>query len=94
MSAVENVELPLLVNSMKSKPARQRALAVLEQVGLGAWTRHKPAELSGGQRQRVTIVRALANEPAIISTDEPTGDRDSQTADEVMSLMRELNQAN
>ncbi len=91
LSAVENVELPLLVSGMKPKPARQQALAALAQVGLEPWASHKPAELSGGQRQRVTIARALVNRPAIVWADEPTGDLDSETADEVLRLMRELN---
>lgn len=94
LTAVENVELPLLVSGTRQRDARRRALEVLEQVGLGQWADHKPAELSGGQRQRVTIARALVNQPAIVWADEPTGDLDSQTADEVMALMRELNQAN
>jgi putative ABC transport system ATP-binding protein len=92
LSAVENVELPLLVSGVKPKAARQRAMAILERVGLGQWAHHKPAELSGGQRQRVTIARALVNEPAIVWADEPTGDLDSETADDIMDLMRELNQ--
>jgi putative ABC transport system ATP-binding protein len=92
LSAVENVELPLLVSGVKAGQARRRALEGLEMVGLTDWARHRPAELSGGQRQRVTIARALVNEPAIIWADEPTGDLDSETADEVMCLMEELNE--
>lgn len=91
LSAVENVELPLLVSGTAPGEARQRAQAMLERVGLGAWATHKPAQLSGGQRQRVTIARALVNDPAIIWADEPTGDLDSQTADDIMSLMQQLN---
>jgi putative ABC transport system ATP-binding protein len=93
LSAVENVELPLLVSGVKPKEARRRALEVVEQVGLTRWAGHRPAELSGGQRQRVTIARALANSPAIVWADEPTGDLDSETADEVLGLMRQLNQS-
>jgi putative ABC transport system ATP-binding protein len=92
LSAVENVELPLLVSGIKPKAARERAQAILARVGLREWTAHRPAELSGGQRQRVTIARALVNEPAIVWADEPTGDLDTHTADEIMDLMRELNQ--
>ncbi len=91
LSAVENVELPLVVSGVGGKEARQRALAALERVGLRDWAGHRPAQLSGGQRQRVTIARALVNEPAIVWADEPTGDLDSKTADEIMALMRRLN---
>jgi putative ABC transport system ATP-binding protein len=94
LSAVENVELPLLVSGVKAGEARRQALEGLELVGLADWARHRPAELSGGQRQRVTIARALVNRPAIIWADEPTGDLDSETADEVMSLMERLNREN
>jgi ABC-type lipoprotein export system ATPase subunit len=94
LTAVENVELPLLVSGVKAREARSRALEGLEMVGLTDWARHRPAELSGGQRQRVTIARALVNQPAIIWADEPTGDLDSETADEVMALMEELNEKN
>jgi putative ABC transport system ATP-binding protein len=94
LSAVENTELPLLVSGVGTRDARERAMAVLEHVGLVDWASHRPAELSGGQRQRVTIARALVNEPAIVWADEPTGDLDSHTADEVMELMRDLNKRN
>ncbi len=91
LSAVENVELPLVVSGVNTKEARERAMRVLELVRLKEWAAHKPAELSGGQRQRVTIARALVNEPAIVWADEPTGDLDSETADEIMHLMQDLN---
>jgi len=91
LSAVENVELPLLVSGVKPKASRERSMAILARVGLEQWAHHKPAELSGGQRQRVTIARALVNEPAIVWADEPTGDLDSETADDIMGLMQELN---
>ncbi|MBA3470275.1 MAG: ABC transporter ATP-binding protein [Herpetosiphonaceae bacterium] len=91
LSAVENVELPLLVSGSKPAEARRRAQEALDQVGLAQQGGQKPGELSGGQRQRVTIARALANRPAIVWADEPTGDLDSETADEVMRLMRRLN---
>ena len=73
------------------KEARRKALDALELVGLRDWAEHVPDELSGGQRQRVTIARALVNNPAIVWADEPTGDLDSENADEIMALMRQLN---
>jgi putative ABC transport system ATP-binding protein len=91
LSAVENVELPLLVSGTPPREGRERATAALKRVGLDEWSTHKPAELSGGQRQRVTIARALVNDPAIVWADEPTGDLDTKTADDIMSLMQELN---
>ena len=91
LSAVENVELPLLVAGVSSKVARRKALDALELVGLREWAEHVPDELSGGQRQRVTIARALVNNPAIVWADEPTGDLDSENADEIVGLMRKLN---
>lgn len=91
ISAVENVELPLLVAGVRPGVARKRALAVLEQVGLVDRADHRPAELSGGQRQRVTIARALVNDPAIVFADEPTGALDSKAADDILALMRTLN---
>lgn len=94
LSAVENIELPLLVSGVKASEARSRSQEVLALVGLTDWATHRPAELSGGQRQRVTIARALVNQPAIIWADEPTGDLDSETADEVMSLMEKFNEEN
>jgi putative ABC transport system ATP-binding protein len=91
LTAVENVELPLLVARMSAKQARRRALEALDMVGLADWAGHVPDELSGGQRQRATIARALVNEPAIVWADEPTGDLDSENADEITELMRSLN---
>jgi putative ABC transport system ATP-binding protein len=91
LSAVENVELPLLIARVPARQARRQALAALELVGLGERAAHVPDELSGGQRQRVTIARALVNEPAIVWADEPTGDLDSENAEEVVALMRTLN---
>jgi putative ABC transport system ATP-binding protein len=92
LSVVENVELPLLVSGARPAGARQRALEEIERIGLGAHSAKKPAELSGGQQQRVAIARALVNEPAIVWCDEPTGNLDSRTADEIMNLLCALNQ--
>jgi putative ABC transport system ATP-binding protein len=91
LTAVENVELPLLVSRVPAKEARAKALAALDLVGLGERAAHLPDELSGGQRQRVTIARALVNDPAIVWADEPTGDLDSENAEEIVVLMRRLN---
>jgi len=92
LSAVENVELPLLVSGVAAKEARRKAMEALEVVHLVPWASHRPSELSGGQRQRVTIARALVNNPAIVWGDEPTGDLDSQNANEIMDLLAHLNQ--
>ena len=92
ITAVENVELPLLVSNVSPGEARRRAIAALEQVGLGNRAHHRPAELSGGQRQRVTIARSLVNNPAIVWADEPTGNLDSKAAQDILDLMRQLNQ--
>ena len=94
LSAVENVELPLLVSGTSAPEARTRAMDALGIVGLTEWAAHRPAQLSGGQRQRVTIARALVNNPTIVWADEPTGDLDSRTAGEIMDLMVELNEKN
>ncbi len=91
LSAVENVELPLLVLGVKPRMARERARELLAQVGLTKRERHRPAELSGGQRQRVAIARALVTQPEIVWADEPTGNLDSEAANDVMDLLGELN---
>ena len=92
LTAVENVEMPLLLSGMRPGEARRRAAEALEALSLGDWARHRPAQLSGGQRQRVTIARALVNNPTIVWGDEPSGDLDSTTADQIMSLMERLNE--
>ncbi len=91
LSAVENVELPLIVSGVNPREARKRALEALETVSLRHIANNRPGQLSGGQRQRVTIARALVNEPEIVWADEPTGALDSKTADEIMGLMEQLN---
>ncbi len=91
LSAVENVELPLLMANVKPGSARKRALEALTLVGLADEAPKRPAEMSGGQQQRVTIARALANEPAIVWADEPTGNLDSENATEIINLLTKLN---
>lgn len=91
LSALENVELTLLLAGASPRVARQRALDALDLVGLVDRAGHVPEQLSGGERQRVTIARALVNDPAIVWADEPTGDLDSETAEQVTQLMRRLN---
>ena len=91
LSALENVELPLVLAGVGQAEARKRAAEKLAQVGLGDRLHHKPAELSGGEQQRVAVARSLANDPAIVWTDEPTGNLDSENAREVMDLLVRLN---
>ena len=90
-SAVKNVEIPMIYARKPKKERRQRALVLLEKVGLGQRFEHMPNELSGGQRQRVAIARAIVNEPAILLADEPTGNLDPTNSWEIMSLLKEAN---
>ena len=89
-NALRNVELPLIYAGLPSDERKQVALDVLAQVGLGDRVHHKPNEMSGGQRQRVAIARALATSPSIILADEPTGNLDSRTGEEILALFRSL----
>ena len=91
LSAQKNVELPLLLSDMSAAERGKRAKIALELVGLGDRARHKPNELSGGQQQRVAIARALVSDPLLLICDEPTGDLDRHTADEVLTMMQRLN---
>jgi len=92
MTALENVTLPMIFAGMNSDAAVQKGMLLLDQVGLGDRHSHKPFELSGGQQQRVAIARALANDPAIILADEPTGNLDLTTGEEIIALLKRLSQ--
>jgi putative ABC transport system ATP-binding protein len=91
-TSLRNVELPLIYAGIDSETREQRAAEVLADVGLGDRIHHKPNELSGGQRQRVAVARALVNRPSIILADEPTGNLDSKTGEEIMALFEDLYQ--
>jgi putative ABC transport system ATP-binding protein len=90
--ALENVELPLLYRGEDKAKRKEAGMAALEKVGLGKWWDHTPAELSGGQQQRVAIARAIVTSPDVLLADEPTGNLDSKTSDEIMELLTELNE--
>jgi lipoprotein-releasing system ATP-binding protein len=91
-SAMENVAMPLLLGAHRIAEARRRAIDILEAVGLGARLDHRPNQLSGGERQRVAIARALVADPAVVLADEPTGNLDQESADQVFSVMLDLAQ--
>jgi putative ABC transport system ATP-binding protein len=92
LSAARNVEIPLLLTSLSAKERHRRVAIALELVGLADRAKHKPGELSGGQQQRVAIARAIVADPQLLICDEPTGDLDRTTAEEILSLLQMLNQ--
>jgi putative ABC transport system ATP-binding protein len=91
LSAAENVELPLLLTSLSKRERRERALTALKIVGLADRSKHYPRQLSGGQEQRVAIARAIVADPKVLVADEPTGDLDARSAEEILGLMETLN---
>lgn len=91
LTALENVELPLLLTSLSKKQRRERALTALKIVGLADRAKHYPRQLSGGQEQRVAIARAVVTDPAVLVADEPTGDLDSKSAEDILNLLDTLN---
>jgi lipoprotein-releasing system ATP-binding protein len=92
-TALENVAMPLLIRKQSSKDAAEQARIILEKVGLGHRVDHKPSELSGGERQRAAIARALVTKPACVLADEPTGNLDSETAEQIIQLFFDLNES-
>jgi len=92
MTALENVEVPMIASGIPPKERRERAMQLLEAVGLAARANNKPSELSGGEQQRVAIARALANSPSIVLADEPTGNLDSKSAWDVVNLLKKINE--
>ena len=92
LTARSNVELPLLLTPLSARERQQRAMIALELVGLSERANHRPAELSGGQEQRVAIARAVVSDPKLLVCDEPTGDLDRHTADDILGLLQRLNQ--
>ena len=89
-TAYENVEIPMIFMGMKARARKSRAIELLEKVGLGGRTHHKPSELSGGEMQRVALARALANNPRLILADEPTGNLDTKSGDEILAIFEDL----
>jgi len=89
-TAWENIELPMLFNGKKGRNRKERVTELLNEVGLLDWKEHRPSELSGGQQQRIALARALANDPAVILADEPTGNLDSKSGEEIMELLGRL----